>query len=213
MLILITPDHISEHHYATLKQALEWVDKLHIKLQYSTSNIENEITNIIENIVPDRESPLRKKICLHLNEYFLHHLQVLPSLQLTNIHLPEKLYEHHQKHIPENVYHHYNVSTSVHHLDIDEHYNKFSYLIYGPVFPSISKTNYLPSKNLEELKKDLTHIHLTVDIPIIAVGGITIDNFQALREAGFSGIALRGHIWTSSNTIETLRQFVETWRK
>lgn len=213
MLILITPNHLSEKHYPLLTQALQWVDKLHIKIQYTSQYPEVELQQIIQKILPPHNDTLRKKICIHLNEYFINNPNALKLLQLDNIHLPEKLYLQYKNIIQDNFYHQNNVSASIHHLDIKETYNKFSYLIYGPVFPSISKTNYFPEKTLTEIKKDIQYINSTIDIPIIGVGGITKDNFRQAMDTGFSGIALRGHIWMNDNPTETLYQFINEWKK
>lgn len=65
------------------------------------------------------------------------------------------------------------------------------YCFLSPIFDSISKTGYRSSVNLSELdlKKKPSKV--------IALGGVTPDKFDALKEAGFAGAALLGHVWNT----------------
>src|SRR5699024_7828977 len=53
------------------------------------------------------------------------------------------------------------------------------YLLYGHIFESKSKPELLP-KGLEQL----SILTQSVDVPIIAIGGITVDNLPAIMDAG-----------------------------
>lgn len=60
------------------------------------------------------------------------------------------------------------------------------FVLFGPVFETESKRAYGPPQGLEKLRE------VTKDLegfPVIAIGGITIDNAQRCFEAGASGIA------------------------
>ncbi len=220
MLILITSNVIKDEHYKVLQEALHKVDRLHIKLHDSVyySSFENEVKQIIQRIIPNEDSSLKEKITIHINEFILNKLSKesiddIELMELNYIHISEKLYNQYQSNIENNLNHQYNITTSVHHLNIYENYDHFSYLIYGPVFESISKINYLPQKTLKELRAELQRINKEIGIPIIGVGGITINNFKEAMDAGFSGVALRGHIWESNNPLQTLNQFVDEWKR
>ena len=59
------------------------------------------------------------------------------------------------------------------------------YVIFGPVFPTPSKAKFGAPQGvarLEELCRKLS-------IPVIAIGGITLENAQECMRAGTAGIA------------------------
>jgi thiamine-phosphate pyrophosphorylase len=59
------------------------------------------------------------------------------------------------------------------------------YLALGPVFETPSKLSYGPPLGLEMLRS----VALRVRIPVLALGGITVERIRPCREAGASGIA------------------------
>jgi thiamine-phosphate pyrophosphorylase len=59
------------------------------------------------------------------------------------------------------------------------------YLVLGPVFETPSKLGYGPPLGLEELRNVASRIR----IPVLALGGITVDRIRPCLEAGASGIA------------------------
>jgi thiamine-phosphate pyrophosphorylase len=61
------------------------------------------------------------------------------------------------------------------------------YATLSPIYPSISKPGYDKRPNLAGLD--------TLDIPVLALGGVTPDKFDEIRMLGFSGAALLGYLW------------------
>jgi len=59
------------------------------------------------------------------------------------------------------------------------------YLVLGPVFETPSKLGYGPPLGLEKLRNVTSRIR----IPVLALGGITVDRVRPCLEAGASGIA------------------------
>lgn len=232
MLILITNEIILDKHIPVLQEALSFVDKLHIRITEYSDNYTTYIKFILNKILKNSNESSNEKIVIHLNKSTLsnHH-------SIISVHQFQKIIEEltsnfsiHHFHLSEEVsniflsliqshedfyykYHSLNVSASVHHFNLKEEYNHFSYLIYGPVFESISKKNYIPKINQDVIQKHLQDIHEQLGIPIIAIGGINSDNFKDALKMGFSGVALKGHIWQSPDPIEQLLNFKEAWEK
>jgi len=59
------------------------------------------------------------------------------------------------------------------------------YLIFGPVFPTPSKVIYGPSQG----PNSLAAVCRSVSIPVLAIGGITLENAASCLSAGAAGIA------------------------
>ncbi len=68
------------------------------------------------------------------------------------------------------------------------------YLGCGAVYPTKTKKN--PS---HVTKEDLKNISDTVDIPIVAIGGIKLDNAEELVNTGISGLCVVSQIMNSEN--------------
>lgn len=59
------------------------------------------------------------------------------------------------------------------------------FVVYGPVFPVVSKPGYAAHLGLEDLRRAVR----AVTIPLIALGGVTHSNAAACIQAGAAGIA------------------------
>ncbi len=60
-----------------------------------------------------------------------------------------------------------------------------SYIIFGPVFETPSKLAFGPPLGIEALREAATNVKL----PLLAVGGITLENARECLQAGATGIA------------------------
>jgi thiamine-phosphate pyrophosphorylase len=59
------------------------------------------------------------------------------------------------------------------------------YIFFSPIYFTPSKANYGPPQGLDRLAR----ICSSVDIPVLAIGGITVENVKECLEAGAAGIA------------------------
>lgn len=76
------------------------------------------------------------------------------------------------------------------------------FILYSPVYPSISKPGYGPQRDLLKEARRLS------GLPLIALGGVTPDKFPELVEAGFHGAALLGYAWTHlPDFLQSLKSF------
>ena len=81
------------------------------------------------------------------------------------------------------------VSRSFHSLEELENSCSYEYVTLSPIFDSISKTGYTSKFKLEQLKDYIKGKR------VIALGGVTPEKFDILRETGFYGAAMLGYFW------------------
>ena len=93
-------------------------------------------------------------------------------------------------------------STSIHSIESFNTLEKeFDYAFLSPIYPSISKPNYISKVNhLEEIKK-----RTNFSTKLIALGGISPENSKKTLEKGFEDVALLGSIWNTKNPIENFK--------
>ncbi|MDR5694474.1 MAG: thiamine phosphate synthase [Armatimonadota bacterium] len=78
------------------------------------------------------------------------------------------------------------------------------YLTFGNVFPTESHPG-IPPKGVEELERVVN----AVDIPVLAIGGITLENLDLVLQTGCSGIAVIGAILAEADPSEAARRLRE----
>lgn len=72
------------------------------------------------------------------------------------------------------------------------------YIAFGPIFPTTTKSNPDKVVGLELLRQAR---RLAPDLPIVAIGGITLDNFQAVLDAGATSVAIISDLLSDAETI------------
>ncbi len=78
------------------------------------------------------------------------------------------------------------------------------YLAFGPVFQTASKDRPDPVAGLEGLKEART---LTRK-PLVAIGGITLQNASAVIEAGADSVAVIGGLWSAVDVAERAKELI-----
>lgn len=96
------------------------------------------------------------------------------------------------------------VGRSIHSYEeaVDAKINGADYVIYGHIFSTQSKLGMSP-KGLQELSR-LTKL----DIPVIAIGGITPENTAEVLRAGASGIAVMSGILDASDPLAAVKSYI-----
>ncbi|WP_338539889.1 thiamine phosphate synthase [Paenibacillus tundrae] len=73
------------------------------------------------------------------------------------------------------------------------------YVFFGHIYDSNSKPGIKP-RGL----KLLAEVCATVNVPVIAIGGIGIEHVRDLRNVGARGLAVISHIWASEHPIQAV---------
>lgn len=76
------------------------------------------------------------------------------------------------------------------------------YIFFGPVFATPSKSTFGEPQGLARLRE----VCRTVAIPVLAIGGITLDNTASCIEAGAAGIAAIRLFQDSSDPVRSVHQ-------
>ena len=75
------------------------------------------------------------------------------------------------------------------------------FVVFGPVFETPSKRSYGPPLGPEALERAAR----PRGIPVLAIGGITLENFRLCRAAGIAGISLFQNASDPAAVVKTLR--------
>lgn len=96
------------------------------------------------------------------------------------------------------------LSTSVHDLPVIPELNSFDYVLYGPVFNSISKAGY--HSVLAE-----GFVLPSVSTRIFAIGGVEAQKLKQLKNMNFDGAAVLGSLWHQEvSPLEALKNLLIT---
>ena len=80
------------------------------------------------------------------------------------------------------------------------------YVAVGPVFATASKANPDPVVGLEFVRR----AKAMTELPIVAIGGITLENARGVIEAGADSVAVIGGLFVEGRTVrEVARDFLE----
>lgn len=82
------------------------------------------------------------------------------------------------------------------------------YVAIGPVFPTGSKSNPDPVVGVEEVRR----LRALVDKPLVAIGGITMENALEVLGAGADSVAVISGLLPELVTAQSLRQKVLEWQ-
>lgn len=90
------------------------------------------------------------------------------------------------------------------HLDID-------YIGLGPFRFTSTKEHLSPILGLEGYRDIIARKKAeSINLPIVAIGGITFDDVEALMQTGVDGIAVSGSIVNAQNPTDETQRFIES---
>ena len=99
------------------------------------------------------------------------------------------------------------ISSSFHSFDEVKGRNEnIDYAFLSPVFDSISRKNYKSGFNYGELQKILP----LATTKIIALGGCKAENLCQVKQLGFSGAAVLGAVWNSTDPLSSYMEIKKT---
>ena len=82
------------------------------------------------------------------------------------------------------------------------------YVAIGPVFATASKRNPDPVVGVEEIRR----CRALIERPLVAIGGITLDNADSVWAAGANSVAIIGALFPQTPSARALRQRMEEWQ-
>ena len=130
-------------------------------------------------------------------------LDIALLMSIPNLHLPERglPVKKVKEHFP-----HLRIGRSVHSIETAKQaeWDGVDYILYGHCFETNSKKGKVPNgiHPIKEMKKEL-------QIPVFAIGGITINKINALQQVKPDGIAVMSGIFSSEDPLASTKQFYE----
>jgi hydroxymethylpyrimidine kinase/phosphomethylpyrimidine kinase/thiamine-phosphate diphosphorylase len=82
------------------------------------------------------------------------------------------------------------------------------YLGVGVIRPTSTKPDHPPALGVEGFRV----LVATTDLPCVAIGGVGIDDTEALRDAGAAGLAVVSALCAAPDPVQTAASFVSRWR-
>ena len=190
MRILLSSPYIIHKDIITVKSFLIKDDNIFHLRRYESS--EHEVVAFLSSFSEEE----RKQIALN------HHHFLASEFGINRLHFSEKdRIEIGDEKLEKLHSLGFILSTSVHSVDDFQKLNSvFEYAFLSPVFDSISKENYKAvSFDLKEVRKD---------IKLIALGGITIENYKEALNLGFDGVGFLGGVWDQENPLRCVNQLI-----
>ena len=148
----------------------------------------------------------------HRNKLVIHqHHDMTDEFEIKGVHLKEthrkELNQNNEQYLKWLAYKKANpafhLSASFHDLeDLVNCQHPSDYAFIGPVFSSISKTNYSASWSMAALERAIGNSQ----VPIVTIGGIRPEHITQVKEWGATGVATLGYIWNSEDPVKSFKE-------
>jgi thiamine-phosphate pyrophosphorylase len=177
---------------AELAGVLPWVDALHVSKDAGTPA--TAIASLLKAL-PENDY---RKIWLH------DHYELAVEHGLGGIHISRRAAAANKALGIYAALHDMGASISCHRLEDLVHLSGLHERVFVcPVFDSISKPGHTAAFDLSAVKKVLAREH---DADIIALGGVSPDKIDLIRDTGFDGVAVLGALWNAEDPIEFIKK-------
>lgn len=194
LILLTTPDFFVEEDKILTALFEEGLDILHLR----KPGTEPVYSERLLTLLPD---------CHHHQIVVHDHFYLKDEFNLKGIHLNSRNPE-----APANYKGH--LSKSFHSLEeLKEDKKSFNYVFLSPIFDSISKSNYTSAFKYDDLKAAAEKG--IIDKKVMALGGVTSENMNVVKDLGFGGAVILGDLWNRFNIHSTLdyRELINHFRK
>lgn len=174
IIAITTPKVISEDAYIIARLLDKGVDIVHLRKPESSVEECRELLFALDRVY-------RERIVVH------DYPELFYEFALRGVHLNRNV-----KTLPEG----YNGSKtrSCHSLEeVVRYKDECDYILLSPIFDSISKAGYRYAFDDDSLRK--ASLSGVIDSKVIALGGVTFDRIEYLRELNFGGVAMSGAIY------------------
>ena len=96
--------------------------------------------------------------------------------------------------------------------DVQRHYiSDANYIGCGPFRFTTTKKNLSPVLGLEGYQRIVSQMkEAGINLPLVAIGGITRDDLPSLMQTGITGIALSGSILRAESPIQEMKTIIQT---
>jgi len=195
--IVITPPETGLQEVSHVQSMLErGIPTVHVrKPAFSPKDTEAYVINFSEKY--------RSRLVLH------QHHEIASRLKLGGIHYKERDIPRTVKVAPGNL----TTSVSYHTAEqLLECKGAVDYCFLSPIYSSISKQGYEPSKQLQD-KSSLGAFIASSRAPIVALGGIQPSKFEEIADLGFQGVALLGCVWNEPDPVEAASTALEAFKE
>lgn len=94
--------------------------------------------------------------------------------------------------------------------DIVTHWRRgASYIGCGPFRFTTTKEKLSPTLGLEGYRDIISRMRKEgIDLPVVAIGGITAEDITSILETGITGIALSGSVLRAANPVEEMKRLI-----
>lgn len=87
------------------------------------------------------------------------------------------------------------------------------YIGCGPFRYTTTKQNLAPILGIEGYTKIITHMkNKGIELPLVAIGGITYEDIPTLLSTGIDGIALSGSMLKAENPVVEMKQLIQIFK-
>lgn len=86
-----------------------------------------------------------------------------------------------------------------------------NYVFLSPIFPSISKRDYVPQRTTREFQVIAERWRSEGGCPVYGLGGVTPQNATRVREMGLDGVAFIGSVWETANPVKSFIEIENAW--